>query len=208
MDSNKIWRLALWLAIITVFYNFGEGIVSVILGLSDKTLTLFGFGFDSFVEVVSGLGVWHMVIRTLHKSESRESFETVALKITGVSFYLLAIGLVLTAIMNIYNNNKPTTTVWGIVISLVSIAAMIFLMTAKLKVGKELNSNAIIADANCTKSCVYLSIVLLISSVLYEIFKIGYIDSVGALGIACYAFIEGRESIEKSKGNKCSCSST
>ena len=30
-------------------------------------------------------------------------------------------------------------------------------MTSKMKVGKALNSDAIIADANCTKTCFYLS---------------------------------------------------
>ena len=80
---------------------------------------------------------------------------------------------------------------------------MIFLMLFKLNIGKKLNSDAIIADANCTKTCVYLSVILLVSSILYQIFKVGYIDSIGALGIAFYAFKEGRESIEKSKGKKC-----
>ena len=73
-------------------------------------------------------------------------------------------------------------------------------MLSKIKIGKKLNSHAIIADAHCTKTCVYLSIILLVSSVLFQIFKIGYIDTIGALGIAYFAFKEGKEFIEKSKG--------
>ena len=63
MDTSKLWRAALWAALITIFYNIFEGIVSVIFGYSDETLSLFGFGLDSFVEVISGLGVFHMIIR-------------------------------------------------------------------------------------------------------------------------------------------------
>lgn len=203
INSDKILRIALWLAVITVFYNLGEGIISVLFGLSDKTLSLFGFGLDSFVEVVSGLGIWHMVNRIRKRVPLKDSFEKLPLKITGISFYLLSIGLFITAFWNIYTDNKPNTTFWGIVISFISIATMLFLMVAKLRVGRQLNSDAIIADANCTKTCVYISVVLLLSSGLYEIFKVGYIDSLGALGIAFYAFMEGRESIEKSKGIKC-----
>ena len=81
---------------------------------------------------------------------------------------------------------------------------MIILVAFKLNIGKKLNSNAIIADANCTKTCVYLSVILLISSIFYELFKIGYIDSLGALGIAYFAFKEGKESMDKSKGIECS----
>lgn len=193
------------LAVITVFYNILEGLVSVYFGVTDKTLPLFGFGLDSFVEVISGVGVWHMIIRVKNNNDQKDSFEKMALRITGLSFYTLTFGLTVTAIYNIYSNSRPTTTVWGIVISLLSILTMLFLTRAKLSVGKKLDSNAIIADANCTKTCIYLSIVLLVSSVLYEIFRIGYVDSIGGLGIAYYAFKEGKESIEKSNGKNCNC---
>jgi divalent metal cation (Fe/Co/Zn/Cd) transporter len=79
-------------------------------------------------------------------------------------------------------------------------------MQYKLKTGKALNSEAIIADAHCTKICLYLSFILLISSILYEFFKINYIDIAGTLGIAWYALSEGRESLEKAKNNQLSCS--
>ena len=172
MNINKLWKRALLLAVITVFYNIIEGLVSVYFGYTDETLSLFGFGLDSFVEVVSGIGVWHMIIRIKNNNDQKDVFEKIALKITGLSFYTLTFGLIVTVIYNTYNNNKPTTTIWGIIISLISILTMIFLTRVKLNVGKKLNSDAIIADANCTKTCVYLSIVLLLSSILYEIFRI------------------------------------
>jgi divalent metal cation (Fe/Co/Zn/Cd) transporter len=206
MENRRMWNIALLLAIITVFYNVVEGLVSVYFGISDETLSLFGFGLDSFIEVLSGIGIWHMVVRIRNNNdESRDDFEKTALKITGLSFYILTIGLLLTVAYNLYTGHKPETTFWGVVISLISIATMILLMRFKIKIGKKVNSDAIIADANCTKTCVYLSIILLVSSVLYEIFKIGYIDSLGALGIVYYSFKEGKESMDKSKGKECCC---
>ena len=83
---------------------------------------------------------------------------------------------------------------------------MYTLVHYKLKVGKKLNSDAIIADANCTKTCFYLSFILLASSLSYEIFKIGYLDIAGSLGVAYFAFKEGKEALEKSKSDKLSCS--
>lgn len=93
----------------------------------------------------------------------------------------------------------------GIVISLISLT-MSGLIMAKRSVGKRLNSEAILADANCTKTCLMLSIILLAASALYELTHIGYIDAAGTLGIAWYAFKEGREAMEKSKGKVCCCS--
>jgi len=78
-------------------------------------------------------------------------------------------------------------------------------MNAKLKVGKALNSDAIISDAHCTKTCFYLSFILLGASGLYEIFKIGYFDILGSLGIAYYAFKEGKEAFEKIKSGNLAC---
>ncbi len=200
-------NLALVLAVVTVFYNILEGSVSIYFGVADETLSLFGFGLDSFVEVMSGLGVWHMITRMRgNKYENRDRFERTALRITGIAFYILTVGLLATVLYNVYTGHRPETTFWGIVISLISIVTMIVLMLAKLSVGKKLQSNAIIADANCTKTCVFLSVILLAASVLYELLKIGYVDSVGALGIAYFAYREGKEAMEKSKRKEdCDC---
>jgi len=198
---------ALILSIITILYNIGEGVFSVFFGLNDETLALFGFGLDSFVEVISGIGILHMIIRMKRNPiAQRDGFERTALRITGFSFYLLCAGLILASLLLIINDVKPETTQVGIVISLISILTMYALVHYKLKVGKALNSDAIIADANCTKTCFYLSFILLASSLSYEVFKIGYIDIAGSLGIAYFAFKEGKESIEKSKSEKLSCS--
>ena len=198
---------ALLLSVITILYNIAEGLISIFFGLNDETLALFGFGLDSFVEVISGIGILHMIIRMKRNPISeRDRFERTALKITGLSFYLLCAGLILASVLLIINDVKPDTTIIGIVISLISILTMYALLHYKLKVGRALNSDAIIADANCTKTCFYLSFILLASSLSYEVFKIGYLDIAGSLGIAYFAFKEGKESIEKSNSAKLSCS--
>lgn len=203
---NKLLKRALILGIVTVAYNVIEGLVSIFFGANDDTLALLGFGVDSFVEVISGIGIVHMILRMKYsKVQERDKFERTALIINGSAFYLLTIGLIAGSVINVMNNVKPESTLAGIVISVISIGTMYFLMQAKLKVGRELKSDAIIADANCTKTCFYLSFILLFSSLLYEIFRIGYFDILGSLGIAYYAFKEGRESFEKSKSNTLEC---
>jgi divalent metal cation (Fe/Co/Zn/Cd) transporter len=207
MNKTKWLNTALWLSIITIVYNIAEGLVSVYFGSTDDTLVLLGFGVDSFVEVISGVGILHMVLR-MQQSEIKDhdKFERLALRITGFAFILLAVGLVVGSILNVMNKTKPETTLAGIIIASVSIGTMYFLMQYKLKTGKSLNSEAIIADAHCTKTCLYLSFILLASSLLYEFLKISYLDAAGSLGIAWYAFSEGRESLEKARKNQITCS--
>jgi divalent metal cation (Fe/Co/Zn/Cd) transporter len=124
-------------------------------------------------------------------------FEKKALRITGTAFYILAVGLVITAGINLYQGNRPETTFWGIVIAVISILTMWTLIYFKVNVGKKLNSDAILEDANCTKACLYLSFTLLIANVGFELTGVWVIDSIGAILIAIFSFREGRESFEK-----------
>lgn len=207
-EKTNLYKWAKTLALFTIFYNIIEGLASVYFGVKDETLSLFGFGIDSFVEVISGIGIWHMLLRIKANGEERDEFEKRALKITGTAFYILVAGLIISAIYNALTYHKPETTFGGIVVSLVSIISMGLLIHYKLKVGRALGSQAIIADANCTKTCLYLSIILLVSSVGYELSGLGGFDSIGAILIAYFSFREGREAFEKARtGKNCACES-
>ena len=199
---------ALILSFITIGYNLIEGIVSTFFGASDETLALFGFGLDSFVEVLSGVGIAHMIFRMKKNPVvERDSFEVTALKITGTALYILAAGLIIGASLAVINRSEPQTTLAGIIIAVLSILTMYFLYREKIKVGKKLDSQPIISDAKCTKTCFYLSFILLASSGLYELWQIPYVDALGSLGIACYAWKEGKEAWEKARTKRLSCSS-
>ncbi len=203
---NKYWQYALWLALFTIGYNLVEGLVSITFGVQDEALTLFGFGVDSFIEVLSGLGILAMVLRIRrHPDTPRSQFERTALRITGTAFYLLAIGLAITAVYNIVTGHKPTTTLPGLIIALISIAIMWALVMSKRKVGHALNSAPILADANCTLVCIYMSLVLLAASLVYQLTGFGFVDSLGALGLIYFSIREGRESFEKAAGLECDC---
>lgn len=204
--ETRLYKQAYRLSLFTIFYNIVEGIVSMILGYEDETLTLFGFGADSFIEVMSGIGIAIMILRIRQNPDSLKStFEIKALKITGTAFYLLSVGLIAGIVLNIINHHKPETTLWGVVISLVSIAVMVWLMNAKKSVGKKLHSEPVISDANCTKICVYMSIVLLLSSLVYELTGFAYADVIGAAGLIYFSISEGKEAFEKAKGKEDIC---
>ncbi len=206
-ENNGLYKWAFGFAVFSIVYNIGEGLISTYLGYEDESLALFGFGSDSFIEVISGIGIAHMIIR-IQKSKisDRGNFERTALRITGFAFYALVVGLVITSIYNILSGNNPITTFWGVVISTISILVMWLLVAGKRKVGIKLNSAPILADANCTMVCVYMSIILLISSGIYELTSIPYIDSLGTLGLSYFAYKEGKECFEKANSNEyCSC---
>lgn len=205
--ETRLYRTALWLSAFTIVANIFEGLASTLLGFRDESLVLFGFGIDSFIEVLSAIGITIMILRARNAPSSpRSKFEITALRITGLSFYLLAAGLTFTGIYNLVTRAHPETTFWGIIISLISLSVMIFLYFAKLRTGRQLESEAIIADANCTKACIYMSVVLLVSSLIFEFTGFAFLDVIGAIGIAYFSFKEGREAFEKAAGKEeCDC---
>ena len=203
---DRFWSYALWLAVFTIVYNLIEGLVSIYFGANDEALTLFGFGVDSFIEVISGIGILAMVLRIRRNPGTpRGQFERTALRITGTSFFILAAGLGVTALYNIVTRHQPETTLPGLVISLISIAVMWALVQSKRKVGRKLGSAPILADANCTLVCIYMSLVLLAASLVYQLTGFGFIDSLGAIGLIYFSVNEGREAFEKAAGLEDAC---
>lgn len=207
MDINKAYRTVFLLAVFTILYNITEGLVATYFGFEQESLTLFGFGVDSFVEVISGIGIASMIWRIWNNGGThRNEFEKTALKITGVGFYIIVVYLLFQSTFNIYTQKTPENTLWGIAIAIVSILIMWILIRWKTTLGNRLNSEAILADASCAKVCLYMSFILLASAVIYEFTGFQYSDSIGAYGIAYLSFKEGKECFEKSKSDMhCSC---
>ena len=205
--KTKLFRAAFWLGIFTIIYNLAEGLIATAFGFQDETIALFGFGVDSFIEMISGIGIVYMVTRIEKNPHShRSDFERTALRVTGWSFYFLVAGLLVSAAASIYLGQHPVTTFWGIIISLISIIVMVFLLIGKIRVGKQLQSDAILADASCTKVCIYMSLLLLASSGIYYFTQFAYADAIGTLGLAWFSFREGKECFEKASSDKlCSC---
>jgi hypothetical protein len=200
MEKSQLYKIAFSLSVLTIISCLLEAAFSLYFGYADETLTLFGFGIDSLIETVSAIGVAHMITRIQDNNNVvRDEFERFALKITGISFYVLSVGLTFTAILATVTNHKPETTVPGLIISLLSILIMLGLMGAKLRVGRQLNSGPIIADGNCTKVCIYMSVTLLIASLTYQLIDIGHIDALGSVVIAYLSYREASECFAKGK---------
>jgi divalent metal cation (Fe/Co/Zn/Cd) transporter len=206
ITTDRLYQWAFWLSVCTVGANVLEGAVSMYLGLQEGTLALFGFGVDSGIEVISALGISWMILRMRQNPDSPQSaFENSALRITGGAMYALAAGLVAGAVFTIASGRKPDTAVGGLAVSLVSLSVMWALVYAKRVVGRRLCSAPILADANCTMVCIYMSLILLASSALFAFTGIGWLDGLGAAGLAWFSFREGRESFAKAAGRECDC---
>jgi divalent metal cation (Fe/Co/Zn/Cd) transporter len=149
----------------TIVWNSLEGLVAVIAGAIAGSISLVGFGIDSFIEVMSGtVLLWRMSVDS--DVRQREQNEKFSLRIVGICFLALAAYVSYESISDLANRKAPEHSIPGIILACVSLVVMPVLSGAKKRVGNELESAAMHADARQTDLCVYLSAILLIGLLL------------------------------------------
>lgn len=199
MIGDSHWERRAWsLAWITVVYNLVEGVVSIGFGVSDDSVALWGFGFDSLIEVASAVVVMAR-LRKGFKAMGTESERRAVLAI-GALFVLLALVIQLGAILQLGSHHHPPTTLPGLVISSVSLAFMFFLWRAKTRTASALDSAALKSDAACSLACIQLSIVLFAGSLFFMLSpSLWWLDGAAALLLGMLILKEGVEGIKAAR---------
>jgi cation diffusion facilitator family transporter len=191
-------RRGLRLEYLTVGWNVIEGIVAVGAGIAAGSVALIGFGVDSFVETISGaVLIWRLSAEARGDldEEAVERVEHRAERFVGLAFLLLAAYVGFEAIRSLLTQEAPEASPVGIVLTALSIAVMLWLARQKRVIGEALGSRALIADAQQTYACWYLSIVALVGLALNAVFGFWWADPVAALGIVVLLVREGIEAI-------------
>ena len=119
------------------------------------SISLVGFGIDSFIEVTSGaVLLWRMSVDA--RESERERNERRSLEIVGVCFLVLAIYIAFESASDLWFKRAPQHSIPGIALACASLVVMPLLSRAKRRVGQALNSAAMYADAKQTQFCLYL----------------------------------------------------
>ena len=169
------------------------------MGVIAGSISLVGFGLDSFIEVTSGsVLLWRMSVDAdVHR---RELNERRALRIVGVCFLLLAVYLGYESGADLLLKRAPEHSVPGIILACVSLIVMPLLSHAKRNVGRAIGSSAMNADAKQTEFCTYLSAILLGGLLLNAVFGFWWADPIAALIMVP---IIGKEGIDGLRGKGC-----
>lgn len=164
----------------TVAWNSLEGIVAIAAGLIAGSISLVGFGVDSFIEVTSGAALlWRMSVDA--DADQRERIEQITLRIVSMCFLALAAYVGYEALRNLMEKKAPEHSLPGIILACVSLIVMPLLSRAKRRVSAYLKSAAMNADAKQTEFCTYLSAILLGGLLLNAISNLWWADPVAAL---------------------------
>lgn len=144
----------------TIVWNTLEGVVAVAAGAFASSISLVGFGVDSFIEVTSGAALlWRMSGDA--DVEQRERRETLTLRLVGCCFLALAAYVCYEAAKDLVTGSSPAPSRAGIAVAVVSLVVMPLLSRGKHEVARALGSRAMHADSKQTDFCVYISTILL-----------------------------------------------
>jgi len=204
IDRQQIAQRGKRLEYFTIAWNTLEGLVAVLAGAVAGSISLVGFGIDSFIEVTSGVTLlWRMSVDAdVHR---RERNERLALRIVGVCFVALAAYIGYEAIADLIGTKEPAASLAGIILAIVSLIVMPLLSRAKRRVGAALGSAAMHADAKQTEFCTYISAILLAGLVVNRIFGLWWADPVAALIMVPMIAKEGSDGLQGKACESCHC---
>jgi divalent metal cation (Fe/Co/Zn/Cd) transporter len=202
LDRPEVLRRGRKLEYFTIAWNAAEGLVAVIAGWAAGSISLVGFGIDSFIEVTSGAAsLWRMSVDgDVHQRERNERH---TLKIVGACFLTLAAYIAYESATDLWFKKAPEHSIPGIILACVSLVVVPLLWRAKRKVGRALGSAAMHADAKQTEFCTYLSAILLAGLLLNTLSGLWWADPVAALVMAPIVAKEGLEGLQGKACNDC-----
>ena len=199
LDRQTIAKRGTWLSYFTIAWNSFECLIAIVAGTIAGSISLVGFGIDSFIEVISGATLlWRMSVDG--DVQSRERNERLSLRIVGICFFSLAVYVAYESFADFISRKAPERSIAGIILACMALVVMPILSRAKKKVGYQLRSAAMNADARQTDFCVYLSAILLSGLLLNATLGWWWADPAAALIMVPIIAKEGLDGV---RGKAC-----
>lgn len=202
-DREALLNRGVHLEYFTIGYNLLEAVVAVGAGLVAGSIALTGFGFDSLIEVTAAGALLWRFKRELGIGEGGEAhhagFERKALFVVALTFFALALYVVIQAVYDLTAGREAAESPVGIILAAVSLAVMPALAIAKQRVARALDSKSLASEAKETWLCSYLSLTLLVGLLLNALFGWHWADPLAALAMLPLIVKEGLEALEEAR---------
>jgi len=174
---------AVWLERVTVAWTVAECAASLMAGTAAHSVALIAFGLQSVVEVIASAAVLARLGGETAGADSRDArgFDERAERVVGWSLAVLSLFIAYEAGMTLWRHEAPHASPWGLVIAAAALVGMSLLGIVKRRIGRALNSRAMIAESTETLVCAYQSFTLLVGLGLYLTLGWWWADPAAAL---------------------------
>lgn len=188
-------RRGVWLEIFTLLWMTVEAAVALAAGVAAGSVALLAFGLDSVIEFVAALVVLQ-TFRAEQAGRGGSERERWALRVIGVTFFVLAACIVVEAAYTLITVSKPDSSAAGVTVSAAALVVMPTLSALKRRTGNDLGSQMLLADAAESLFCASLSATVLVGLVLNVAFGWWWADPVAALAVVPLVIKEGLEALK------------
>ena len=172
---------------LTITWNAVEGVAVIVIGIRASSISLIGWGFDSFVELVAGLVLaWRLRLER-GDADTRHAADRRAQRLIAACFAVLAAYVLAESLRDLVAGNPPDGSILGIALAALSLVVMPFLARLKLQLAVVLGSQAVQAEAAQTTLCALLSGAVLIGLGANVLFGWWWADPAAGLFIAIAA---------------------
>lgn len=201
MERTAAVRVGVRLEVFTVAWMAVEAVLAIGAGIAARSVLLTAFGFDSVIELLSGVTLlWWLSAEARGSGTSHiEGMERRATQISAVLLVLLSGYLVFTGVGGLVLQLHPERSVLGVAVSAVAVVVMPLLAWRKRRVNATLDSAALRADITETLTCAYMAAATLAGTALNLLVGWWWAEYVAALVLLVFVVMETREAIEAAR---------
>lgn len=197
---RRLQQCALAISIISILYNGAEAAVSIGLGKESSSRSLILFGVQSGIEVISasivlwrfkniakpgeerGVVIGPKELRFVLDHPRRQwisyiynyRIEKMASACIGGLLVGLAISTEIVSISGLALRSKPQSSNASLIVSASALVLMVLIWLPKRYLARELNSSAMAGEATCSLSCLQITAVLFVGSLIYRLRPSGW----------------------------------
>lgn len=191
METDRSYSIvrASWLGII------GNGLLSILkisAGLVSGSFAVVSDGIDSANDIVTSLVTLISARVAARKPTARFPYgytraDTIATKLLSFVIFFAGAELIISAIRHIVSERPAELpSALAVYVTLVSIAAKVFLAYYKITVGRRVNSSMLVADGKNMQNDVIISVAVLVGLAASHYFAMPILDSITALAVSVW----------------------
>ena len=201
IERQAAVRTGVRLEVVTVVWMAFEAVLAIGAGFAAKSVLLTAFGFDSVIELLSGITLlWWLSAEARRSGTAHiEGMERRATQISAVLLVLLCGYLVFVGVGGLVLRLHPEGSVLGVAVSATAVVVMPLLAWRKRRVNATLDSAALRADIAETVTCAYMAAATLAGTALNLIAGWWWAEYVAALALLVFIVMETREAVEAAR---------
>jgi divalent metal cation (Fe/Co/Zn/Cd) transporter len=201
LERSAAVRIGVRLEVLTVAWMVAEAALAIGAGIAARSVLLTAFGFDSVIELLSGVTLlWRLTSE--QKATSSRGLERVERQATWISAVLLALlcaYVLLLGAAGLIARLEPERSGLGVAVSAVAAVVMPILAWRKRVANRTIRSRALRADSAETLTCAYMAAATLVGAALNLVLGWWSAEYLAAFVLLIFLIREAKEAFESAR---------